>query len=56
MRAAADIAGSVEDAIYWFKNNPLPLFDYKTPQDLVSEGRTEALIRYIQSLQAGYAG
>jgi hypothetical protein len=56
MRAAVDIAGSVEKAIFWFKNNPLPTFDYKTPQDLVSEGRTEALIRYIQSLQAGFTG
>jgi len=56
MRAAVDITGSVEKAIFWFKNNPLPTFDYKTPQELVSEGRTEALIRYVQSLQAGYAG
>jgi len=56
IRAAVDIAGSVEKAIFWFKNNPLPTFDYKTPQDLVSERRTEALIRYIQSLQAGFAG
>jgi uncharacterized protein (DUF2384 family) len=56
MRAAADITGSVEKAIFWFKNNPLATFDYKTPQDLVSEGRTDALIRYIQSLQAGFAG
>lgn len=56
VRAAVDIAGSVEEAIYWYKNNPLPAFDYKTPQDLVSEGRTEALIRFIKSLQAGFAG
>lgn len=56
MRAAADVAGSVEKAIFWFKNNPLPTFDYKTPQELVSEGRSEALIRYIQSLQTGFAG
>jgi uncharacterized protein (DUF2384 family) len=56
VRAAADIAGSVEEAIYWYKNNPLATFDYKTPQDLVSAGRTEVLIRYIQSLQAGFAG
>ena len=56
MRAATDIAGSIEKAIYWFKNHPLPTFDYKTPQDLVAEKRTEALIKYIQSLQAGYAG
>lgn len=51
-----DIAGSVEKAIFWFKNNPLATFDYKRPQELVSEGRTEALIRYIQSLQTGFAG
>ena len=56
MRAAADVTGSVEKAIFWFKNNPLGPFDYKTPQELVSEGRTEVLIRYIQSLQAGFAG
>ena len=56
MRAAVDITGSIEKAIFWFKNNPLATFDYKTPQDLVSEGRTDALIRYIQSLQAGFVG
>ena len=56
MRAAVDITGSVEKAIFWFKNNPLATFDYKTPQELVSEGKTEALVRYIQSLQAGFAG
>jgi uncharacterized protein (DUF2384 family) len=56
MRAAVDVVGSVEQAIFWYKNNPLPTFDYKTPQDLVSEGRTETLIRYIQSLHAGFAG
>jgi uncharacterized protein (DUF2384 family) len=54
--AATDIVGSVEKAIFWFKNNPLPAFDYKTPQDLVSEKRTDTLIRYIQSLQAGFTG
>lgn len=56
VRAAVDISGSVEEAIFWFKNNPLPAFDYKTPQDLVSEGRTDVLIKYIQSLQAGFTG
>lgn len=56
IRAATDISANIEKAIYWFKNHPLPTFDYKTPQDLVSEKRTEALIKYIQSLQAGYTG
>ncbi len=56
MRAATDICGSIEKAIYWFKNHPLPAFDYKTAQDLVAEKRTDALVKYIQSLQAGYTG
>ena len=56
MRAAADISGSIEKALYWYKNHPLPIFDYKTPQDLVSEKRTDALVKYIQSLRAGYIG
>ena len=56
MRAAADISGSIEKAIYWFKNHPLATFDYKTPQELVSEKRADALIKYLQSLQAGYTG
>lgn len=56
LRAAADVSGSIEKAVYWFKNHPLPAFDYKTPQHLVSEKRTESLIKYLQSLQAGYTG
>lgn len=56
VRAAVDIAGDVEDAIYWYKNHPIATFDYKTAQDVVSEGKTEQLIRYIQSLQSGFSG
>jgi hypothetical protein len=56
LRAATDIAGSIEKAIYWFKNHPLPAFDYKTPQELVFEKRSPALVEYIQSLQAGVSG
>jgi uncharacterized protein (DUF2384 family) len=56
MRAAADMSGSIEKALYWFKNYPLPTFDYKTAQDLVSEKRTEAIIAYLKSLEAGFAG
>jgi hypothetical protein len=56
IRAAVDVAGSVEKAIFWFKNNPIPTFNYKTAQDLVSEGRTDDLIRYAQSLRAGFNG
>jgi murein L,D-transpeptidase YcbB/YkuD len=56
LRAAVDVAGSIDKAIYWYRNHPLPIFDYKTAQQLVSEGRTDDVVRYLQSLQAGFAG
>ena len=56
IRAASDVSRSIENAIYWFKNNPIPAFNYKTSQDLVSEGRVDTLIQYIESLHAGFTG
>ncbi len=56
IRAATDLSGDIERAIFWYRNDPLPPFGYKTAEQLVSEGRTEDLLRYIQSLEAGAAG
>lgn len=56
LRAATDLHGSVEEALFWFSNHPLPVFDYKTAQTLVAERRTEALLHYLASLDAGFAG
>ena len=43
-------------AIFWYRNVPLPPFGYKTAEQLVSEGRTEDVLRYVESLEAGAAG
>lgn len=56
MGAAADINGSFQDAAFWFRNEPIGGFDFRTPEQLVSEGRAEDLLRYVQSLRAGAAG
>lgn len=40
----------------WYRNEPLPVFDYKIAEQLISEGRTENLLRYVTSLEAGAAG
>lgn len=56
IRAAVAHSGSVENAIFWFRNHPVASFEFKTPQAIVSEKRTEALIQYIISLQAGFSG
>lgn len=56
IRAANDIAGDVQCALFWYRNEPLPIFDYKTAEQLVPEGRVDDLLRYVVSLEAGAAG
>jgi len=56
IRAASDISGDIDRAIFWYRNDPIPIFGYKTGETLVTEGRTEDLLRYIESLEAGEAG
>lgn len=56
VRAATDVVHSIEKAIYWYRNHPIPIFDYRTAQELVSEGRSDDIVRYLQSLQTGFAG
>lgn len=40
IRAAHDLSGDVVRAIFWYRNEPLPPFGYKTAEQLVSEGRS----------------
>lgn len=56
IRAATDLSGDVEKALFWYRNEPLQPFEYKTAEQLVSEGRSDDLLRYIGSLEAGMAG
>jgi hypothetical protein len=56
IRAAHDLSGDMVRAIFWYRNEPLPPFGYKTAEQLVSEGRTDDVLRYVGSLEAGAAG
>ena len=56
IKAANDLSGDLGKALFWYRNEPLSVFDYKTAERLVSEGRTDDLLRYIASLEAGAAG
>jgi hypothetical protein len=56
IKAANDLSGDLGKALFWYRNEPLSLFNYKTAERLVSEGRTDDLLRYIASLEAGAAG
>jgi len=56
LRAASDLSGDVRRAIFWYHNEPLPPFHHKTAERLVAEGRTDDVLRYVESLEAGAAG
>lgn len=56
IRAATDLSGDVDRALFWYRNEPLQPFDYKTAEQLVSDGRIEDLLRYVGSLESGAAG
>jgi uncharacterized protein (DUF2384 family) len=56
IRAAIDLNGDLERTIFWYRNMPIPTFGYKTAEMLVTEQRTEDVLKYIDSLEAGPAG
>lgn len=56
IKAATDLQGELKKALFWYRNEPLSAFGYKTAERLVSEGRTDDVLRYVASLEAGAAG
>lgn len=56
LAAAHEMTGDIERAAFLLRNEPLRAFDYKTAEALVQEGRTDAVIAYLQSLAGGAAG
>ena len=56
IKAATDLNNDLNTALFWYRNEPLSVFGYKTAERLVSEGRTDDLLRYINSIGAGAAG
>ena len=56
IKAATDLNGDLNKALFWYRTEPLAVFGYKTAERLVSEGRTDDLLRYVTSLEAGATG
>lgn len=56
LKAATDLCGDLDKALLWYRSQPLQPFHDKTPAQVISEGKTDALITYIAMLEAGAAG
>lgn len=57
LTAAMDAAdGDRTRAVFWFMNEPLAEFDYRTPDALVRESKAQVVIDYIESIASGFVG
>ncbi|MGQ3052403.1 hypothetical protein D3C87_1869650 [compost metagenome] len=54
--ATAVSGGDLEAAILWYRNEPLALFDCRTAESLVAEGRAADVLHLLESFQAGFIG
>ena len=56
LSASEDVAGDRVRAIYWYRNTPIPEFEHRTAEYLVSAGKTDAVVQYLLSIQGGSTG
>ena len=50
---ATEMAGSFEQARYWYHHKPMPGWAGRTAHDLVSEGKADKVLAYLESVRAG---
>lgn len=57
IRAATDhCGGDVDRALFWYRNEPIAIFQYQTPEQLITARRSEDLLRYVMSLGVSPVG
>ena len=54
--AAAELTGDIQKAIYWYRNEPIADYDYRTAAELVADGHAGAILAYIRDLEIGARG
>jgi hypothetical protein len=54
--AAADLTGDIHRALYWYSNEPIGDYGYKTAAELVAAGHAEAVMAYLRDLENGASG
>lgn len=48
-----ELTGDPDQAIVWFRHQPLPGHDGRTAQDLVEAGHSNAVLTYLEDLRDG---
>ena len=53
LERAAELIGEREQAEAWYNYQPIPAFENKTPRQLVNEGRSDAILLHLDTLEDG---
>lgn len=56
LSAAYELTGDVDQALFWFCNEPIADFDHLTAMQLVEKGKVQAVIDYLESIGVGASG
>lgn len=56
LHTAWALCGDFAQTLAWFTSAPIQDFDAKTAAQLVAEGRSESVLKYLQTLSAGTTG
>lgn len=51
LKSAEESFGNADEAVLWFKFEPLADYDYKQPIDLVAEGHADAVLACLERLR-----
>ncbi len=57
VRATLELTdGDINKSLIWFQNCPIAEFGYRTADELVAAGETDAVLKYIESIASGPTG
>jgi hypothetical protein len=53
LAAALELTRDRDRTIFWFRNAPIPEFRHRTAEQLVAEGKSDAIVSYLNSIASG---
>jgi hypothetical protein len=53
LAAAFRVNSDRDRTLFWLINHPIADFEYKTPAELVKNGRSDSVLKYLATLEAG---
>lgn len=56
LSAASGIGETIEHSFSWFRDQPIAAFEGLTAASLVAQGRADAVVRYLASIESGFVG